>query len=93
MALEREEDEYGHRLTRIYAEQYAGLRDGLNAVNRNVLLYIAEGRERGQQIDKMLISLANCGSELTHIRRWQRVVIITLMVLGIGVIALLIRVF
>jgi hypothetical protein len=89
----REEDEYGNRLTRIYAEQYAGLRDSLNAVNRNVLLYIAEGRERGEQIDTMIVRLGVCASELTHIKFWGRILIGVIAALVVGVIALLVRVF
>ncbi len=91
MALERED--FASRLTERYAEQYAGLRQQLAAVDRNVLKFIAEGRDRGEQIDKMIAGLTNCAGELVHIKRWQRVVIISLMVLGIGVIALLIKVF
>ena len=91
MALERED--FAARLSERYAEQYAGLRQQVSAVDRNVLRFIAEGRERGEQIDKMIAGLTNCAMELTHIKRWQRVVIIAMAILGIGVIALLIKVF
>jgi len=91
MALERED--FAARLNERYAEQYAGLRQQLAAVDRNVMRFIAEGRERGEQIDKMIMSLANCASELTHIRHWQRVVIAAIIILGVGVVALLIKIF
>jgi len=91
MALERED--FAARLSERYAEQYAGLRQQVSAVDGNVLRFIAEGRERGEQIDKMIAGLTNCAMELTHIKRWQRVVIIAMAILGIGVIALLIKVF
>ena len=93
MALERDEDEYGHRLQLIYSEQVAGLRQQLQAVDRNVLRFISEGRDRSEQIDRMLGALTTCASELTHIRQWQRVVIVAMIVLGVGVAALLVRVF
>jgi hypothetical protein len=95
MAVER--DDYGDRLTRVYAEQLQGMRDGLNAVNRNVLQYIAEGRERGKQIDSMIIQLGVCANELAHLKFWGRVLIGVIAGLGIGlglgVVALLIKVF
>ena len=91
MALER--DDFASRLTERYAEQYAGLRQQVSAVDRNVMRFIAEGRERGEQIDKMIMSLANCANELTHIRHWQRVVIAAIIILGVGVVALLIKIF
>lgn len=80
-ARERDED-YGSSLTQHYAEQYAGLRDGLAAVNRNVLTYIAdtrenrdEGRKRGEQIDvmaaqveAMVAQLTLCAAELGRLK-------------------------
>lgn len=91
MATER--DEYGNRLSTIYAEQYAGLRSQLAAVDRNVLRFITEGRERGDQIDTMIVQLGICANELTHIKFWGRVLILVITLLCLGVIALMIKVF
>jgi hypothetical protein len=91
MATER--DEYGNRLSTIYAEQYAGLRSQLAAVDRNVLRFITEGRERGDQIDTMIVQLGICANELTHIKFWGRVLILVIALLCLGVIALMIKVF
>jgi hypothetical protein len=92
-----EHDEYRERLTRTYAEQLQGMRDGLLAVNRNVLLYIAEGRERGKQIDAMLGRQAECAAELTLIKVWGRafflVASVAILLLSAGVVALLMKVF
>ena len=52
-----EYDDYGERITRVYAEQLDGMRQGLLAVNRNVLRYIADGRDRGEQIDALAVQL------------------------------------
>jgi len=91
MATER--DDYAARLSERYAEKYEGLRQQLAAVDRNVLRFIAEGRDRGIQIDKMIAGLTDCATELTHIKLWQRVLIGAIVVLFVGVVALLIRVF
>lgn len=93
-------DDYGARLSGIYAEQLQGMRDGLLAVNRNVLIYIAEGRERareqheqGKQLTAAIKQLGVCAVELGHIKAWGRIQSGVIAVLLIGVIALLIKVF
>jgi len=93
MAAVERDDGFAARLTERYAEQVAGLRQQLSAVDRNVLRFIAEGRDRGEQIDKMIASLGTCASELGHIKVWQRVLIGAIVILGVGVVALLIKVF
>jgi hypothetical protein len=95
MAVER--DDFAARLAERYAEQYAGVRQQIAAVDRNVMNFIAEGRERGRQIDTMIIQLGVCANELAHLKFWGRVLIGVIAGLGIGlgfgVVALLIKVF
>lgn len=93
-ATEREEDAtYAQRLSTLYAEQVMGLRAQLQAVDRNVMLYIAEGRERGAQIEAAIKQLGVCSVELGHIKAWGRVQFVVSAALALGVIALLIKVF
>lgn len=88
-----ERDEYGVRLAAGYAEQVAGLRDQVRAVDRNVLQYILEGRERGAQINAAIVQLGACAAELGHIKLWGRVLVGVSAALVVCVIALLIKVF
>lgn len=95
MTLER--DDFATRLTERYAEQYAGLRQQLAAVDRNVMKFIAEGRDRGEQIDVALKQLVVCANELRAIKTWARsstfIGVSAILLLGVGVVALLIEVF
>lgn len=81
------------RLTEVYVEQLAGLRAQLSAVDRNVMRYIGEGRDRGEQIDAVLTQLTACAVELQTIARERWVIRAALLLLAMGVGALLIKVF
>ena len=94
MALERESDNtFPQRLTEMYVEQVAGLRQQMAAVDRNVMRYIAEGRDRGVQIDAVLDQLTSCAVELQAIGRERWVIRVALALLALGVGALLVKVF
>lgn len=92
-ATERDSDDFERRVTSVYAEQVAGLRQQLSAVDRNVMRYIGEGRDRGVQIDAVLTQLTACAVELQAIGRERWVIRAALLLLAAGVGALLIKVF
>jgi len=93
----REEDDYGARLSRIYAEKYEGLRQQLSAVDRNVLKFIAEGRDRGIVLDAAMKQFTICATEIKFMKFWGGVAVcvfgLAFILLYAGVIALLIKVF
>jgi hypothetical protein len=88
-----ERDDFEQRVTSVYAEQVAGLRQQLAAVDRNVMTYILDGRERGKQIDAVLDRLTACAVELQAIGRERWVIRVALLLLALGVGALLVKVF
>jgi hypothetical protein len=98
MATER--DDYAARLSERYAEKYEGLRQQIAAMDRNVLRLIAEGRDRGEVVESVVVQVQSavgqlgiCANELMHIKFWGRILIGVIALLVIGMIALLVRVF
>lgn len=91
-----EREDFEQRVTNVYAEQVSGLRQQLAAVDRNVMTYILDGRERGKQIEAIAAQLGTCATELGQLKQikgWQRGIVIALVVLAVGVGALLVKVF